>query len=74
MLDANLARQSSEMLSVAAYFLRYNYKHHVVIENDDICYQGLQHALKKRIPSIAEVEKNSHTCNACRFPFFCAIH
>ena len=41
MLDANLARQSSEMLSVAAYFLRHNYKHHVVIMNDDICYHRL---------------------------------
>ena len=56
-LYANLAGQSPEMLSVAAYSLRHNYKHHVVVENDDIYYHGLNHALNKRSPSIAEVEK-----------------
>ena len=70
MLDTNLARQLSEMLSVAAYFLKHNYKHHIVLEGDDVRYHGLKHALNKKTPSTTEVEKTSHTCNACRFPFY----
>ena len=70
LLDTKAAHQSSEMLSVAAYFLKHNYKHHVVLEKDDICYHGLKHALSKRIPTSAQVDKSSHSCNACRFPFF----
>lgn len=60
----------SEMLNLAAYFLKHNYKHHIIINNDNICYHGLQYALNKQ--STSNIEKNSNDCNACNFPFFCA--
>ncbi len=69
LLYKKLAQQSSEMLSVAAYCLKHNYKHHDLLENDDICYHGLKHALSKQNPTSAQVDKSSHSCNACRFPF-----
>ena len=85
LLSPQEGKEASRLLCSASYFLKHVYKHHVLL-NDDVCYHGLVHALKKpesnKSSNYSQTTSTSTTtttttttklnknCNACKFPFF----
>ncbi len=60
LVPSDKAKHASRLLSTASYFLKHKFKHHIVL-NDDVCYHGLSHALKRKkevSPTITTNESN----------------
>ena len=57
LVPSDEAKHASRLLSTASYFLKHKFKHHIVL-NDDVCYHGLSHALKRKKDVSATITTN----------------
>ena len=66
LFDTEEAKHATNLLTLASYFLKHRYKHHVVLD-DNICYHGLTYGLKKKATSTTVV---SNTIKIENTPFY----
>ena len=62
----------SDDLSSLGIFLKYGYRHHVMIRNDDCTTHDLDYILGNQLRKNKDnsIDKHSITCTECKFPYY----